>query len=91
MHKFSACIARHTHTGSHRKTTPASAESGTAQEIVKKHARWLTIAMGSYDAARHRGIAELYVCDERFGAYYDRETEGCAQFLRDAVAFWAGK
>ena len=68
-----------------------SAESGAAQEIVKKHARWLTIAMGSYDAARHRGIAELYVCDERFAAYYDRETEGCAQFLRDAVAFWAGK
>ena len=41
-----------------------------------------------YDVRRHRGIAELYVQDERFTAYYDRERPGCARFLRDAVAHW---
>ena len=31
------------------------------------------------------GIAELYVMDARFTAYYDRETPGAAPFLRDAI------
>ncbi|MBP3486306.1 MAG: TipAS antibiotic-recognition domain-containing protein, partial [Oscillospiraceae bacterium] len=38
---------------------------------------------------RHKGIAELYVADPRFTAYYDRNVAGCARFLRDAVARWA--
>ena len=42
-----------------------------------------------YDPARHRGIAELYVMDERFTAYYDKRLPGCARFLRDAVVHWA--
>lgn len=41
-----------------------------------------------YDPARHRGIAELYVMDERFTAYYDKRLSGCARFLRDAVIHW---
>ena len=40
-------------------------------------------------AAKQKGIAELYVLDDRFTAYYDRKVPGCAQFLRDAVATWA--
>ena len=44
----------------------------------------------NYDAAKHKGVAELYIADERFTAYYDREVPGCAQFLRDAVCHWAG-
>ena len=39
--------------------------------------------------AKQKGIAELYVLDDRFKAYYDRYVPGCAQFLRDAVAQWA--
>ena len=32
-----------------------------------------------------RALAELYVQDERFTAYYDKSVPGCARFLRDAV------
>ena len=31
---------------------------------------------------------ELYVMDERFTAYYDKQVSGCARFLRDAVVYW---
>ena len=58
------------------------------EEITDLHRRWLTIMGDKYDAQRHRGIAELYVQDERFTAYYDKERPGCAQFLRDAVLHW---
>jgi len=62
-----------------------SPEGEEGKAIAALHRRWLTISMGSYDAARHRGIAELYVQDERFTAYYDKAVPGCARFLRDAV------
>ena len=58
------------------------------KEIAELHRRWLTITGSKYDVQRHRGLAELYIQDERFTAYYDRERPGCAQFLRDAVLRW---
>lgn len=58
------------------------------EEIAALHRRWLTVMGDRYDAQRHRGIAELYVQDARFTAYYDRERPGCARFLRDAVLHW---
>lgn len=61
---------------------PAGAEG---EMLARLHREWLTILMPDCDDARQRGIAELYVMDERFTAYYDGETSGCAQFLRDAV------
>ena len=59
------------------------------KEITALHRRWLTIMGDKCDVQRHRGVAELYVQDERFTAYYDRERPGCARFLRDAVVHWA--
>ena len=59
------------------------------QEVTALHYRWLTIMGDQCDIRRQRGLAELYVQDERFTAYYDRERPGCAQFLRDAVLHWA--
>ena len=58
------------------------------REITALHRRWLTITGNRYAPARHRGIAELYVMDERFTAYYDKRLPGCARFLRDAVVHW---
>lgn len=66
----------------------AAPQSEEGRAITELHKQWLTVASHGYDAARHRGIAELYVTDERFTAYYDRNTAGCAQFLRDAVRYW---
>ena len=58
------------------------------KEITALHRQWLTITGNRYDPARHRGIAELYVMDARFTAYYDKQVPGCARFLRDAVVYW---
>ena len=61
------------------------------REIVRLHKRWLIGTGMPYEVNRHKGIAELYVADERFTAYYDRAVSGCAQFLRDAVHRWAAE
>lgn len=58
------------------------------KELADLHRRWLTATGNQYDVQRHRGIAELYIQDERFTAYYDKERPGCARFLRDAVIYW---
>ena len=66
-----------------------SPDSETGRELCALHRRWLAATDRHLNAAKHKGIAELYVMDERFTAYYDRAVPGCAGFLRDAVARWA--
>ena len=68
--------------------TGLSPESETGKELCALHRQWLTITGNRYDPAKHRGIAELYVMDQRFTAYYDKQVPGCARFLRDAVVHW---
>ena len=65
-----------------------SPQDEEGREITALHRRWLTVTDNRYDPAKHRGIAELYVMDERFTAYYDKAVSGCARFLRDAVNHW---
>lgn len=55
------------------------------QRLAQLHREWLTLLMPDCDDVRQAGIAELYVADERFTAYYDGEVPGCARLLRDAV------
>ena len=55
------------------------------QRIAALHRRWLSYSWEAYTPQAHAGLAELYVCDSRFTAYYDREVSGCAAFLRDAI------
>jgi hypothetical protein len=33
----------------------------------------------------HRGLAEMYVADERFVQTYEREAEGLAAYVHDAI------
>lgn len=61
---------------------PAGAEG---QRIAAMHRRWLGYTWNFYTPPAHAALVEGYVADERFTAYYDRETPGCAAFLRDAV------
>lgn len=65
--------------------TGADPAGEAGRELACLHRRWLTLTGNQYDAARHRGIAQLYVADERFTAYYDKMVPGCAHFLRDAI------
>lgn len=59
-------------------------EEGKA--LCELHRHWLAMTDKTLTAPKQKGIAELYVLDERFTAYYDRNVPGCAQFLRDAAA-----
>lgn len=72
----------------HTKLSPTSEEG---KKITQLHRRWLTISDHKYDAQKHKGLAELYVADQRFTAYYDRNLSGCAEFLHDAIVYWAGR
>ena len=49
------------------------------------------MAWGSYNKEAHAGLADMYVADERFRAYYDQDCEDGAEFLRDAILIYTGK
>lgn len=68
--------------------TGETPDSPQAQEIAKLHAVWC-FRDEKYDPQKHAQIASLYTLDKRFTAYYDREVEGCAKFLTDAVSIYA--
>ncbi len=60
-------------------------EGGLAKKACELHKKWLMCFWGSYSKQAHLGLAKMYVDDERFKAYYDGITPGCAEFLRDAI------
>lgn len=53
--------------------------------IAQMHKNWLGFTWPNYSKEAHCGVAQMYVGDERFTAYYDKAVTGCAVFLRDAV------
>ena len=58
-----------------------------ARKLCAMHARWLQMhwGEGTYSPAAHAALAEGYVADPRFTAYYDGSAgEGATAFLRDA-------
>lgn len=61
-----------------------------AQKTADLHRKWLSYAWGSYNKEAHAGLAQMYVDDERFTAYYDKEQPGSAEFLRDAILIYTG-
>lgn len=64
-------------------------EGEVGREITALHREWLTFTIRDYTPEKHRGIAQLYVLDERFTAYYDKNRPGCAAFLTACVSHWA--
>ena len=61
----------------------------TGAEIAALHKQWLCFTWPKYSREAHLGLAEAYVADERFTAYYDKTVPGCAAFLRDAIQAFA--
>ena len=59
--------------------------SELAQKACELHKKWLCYFWDSYTKEAHIGIAQMYVDDPRFTAYYDKIADGCAVFLRDAI------
>ncbi|GAV21848.1 TipAS antibiotic-recognition domain-containing protein [Carboxydothermus pertinax] len=61
-----------------------------AQKTAALHHRWLTFFWDSYSKEAHAGLADMYVADERFKAYYDKVAPGAAEFMRDAIYVYTG-
>ncbi|MGB4432222.1 MAG: TipAS antibiotic-recognition domain-containing protein [Limnochordia bacterium] len=69
------------------KEDPAGVEG---LRIAELHRKWLSFFWPTYSKEAHAGLAEMYVADERFTAYYDDQAgQGAAGFLRDAIAAYA--
>lgn len=64
--------------------------SDLAQKTADLHRQWLSFTWNKYSKEAHAGLAQMYVDDERFTAYYDRIQPGAAEFLRDAVLIYTG-
>lgn len=64
--------------------------SDIAQKAAYLHKRWITFYWSEYSKEAHAGVAQMYVDDERFTAYYDKEQPGMAEFLRDAIFIYTG-
>lgn len=62
--------------------------SELAQKAVDLHRAWLSYSWNDYSKEAHAGLAQMYVDDERFTAYYDKEQPGLAIFLRDAILIY---
>ncbi|SHI56197.1 transcriptional regulator, MerR family [Clostridium amylolyticum] len=61
------------------------------QKAADLHRQWLSYTWNKYSKEAHAGIANMYVEDQRFKAYYDKEQPGLAEFLRDAILIYTHK
>lgn len=60
-----------------------------AQHAADLHRQWLCFYWDGYSKEAHKGLAQMYVDDERFTAHYDVKQPGTAAFLRDAIMIYA--
>ncbi|MPN22182.1 HTH-type transcriptional activator mta [bioreactor metagenome] len=67
-------------------------ESNPAGELAQKacalHKEWLCLYWNHYSKEAHLALAQTYIDDPRFKAYYDAIAPGCAQFLYDALKIY---
>lgn len=68
-----------------------SPESEAAREIVQLHKEWLKKTWRQYTPAAHKGLGAMYVADQRFQSYYDKEVTGCAVLLKASIDYWSDK
>jgi len=61
-----------------------------AQKAADLHRQWLSYYWDAYTKEAHAGLAQMYVDDARFRAYYDEKQPGTAAFLRDAILIYTG-
>lgn len=66
------------------------ADGTLAKQAFALHKQWLCFYWPSYTAEAHKGLAEMYLADERFTAYYDAIAPGATRFLHDAIVAYCG-
>jgi hypothetical protein len=62
-----------------------AADSGVAMDIAEAHRQHVCRNFYDCSYAMQRGLAEMFVADERFQATYEELAEGAARWFRDAV------
>ncbi len=69
------------------KNMEKGAESKEVQDLIEKHYNALR---NFYEPTheRYRGLADMYVSDPRFTAYYEKYAKGLAQFMHDAMIYY---
>jgi DNA-binding transcriptional MerR regulator len=78
-----------------RSTLSQALETGDpagelAQKAADLHQQWICYYWKEYSKEAHAGLAQMYVDDERFTAYYDKDHPGTAEFFRDAIYIYTG-
>jgi len=73
-------------------TTPGNDVSlAPVKELVVLHHQWVAARVPKLSTAMYLGIADLYVTDDRFQAYYDAITPNGAIFLNQAIHYYFDK
>lgn len=62
-------------------------KSTYSKKVAELHKRWIELAWGTYSIDAHHNLVQMYVEDERFKKYYDKNQEGLAVLLRNAVFY----
>ncbi len=63
----------------------APADGPVAQDLAEQHRQYLTRWFYDCGYEMHRGLAEMYVADERFTQTFDAVAPGLAQYFHDAI------
>lgn len=66
-----------------RAREPADGEA--ARALAERHRDHISRWFYPCSPMMHRGLAEMYVADERFARTYEREAEGLAAYIHDAI------
>jgi MerR family transcriptional regulator, thiopeptide resistance regulator len=66
------------------------ATGAAARALAERHREHLSRSFYPCSPQMHRGLAEMYVADERFRRNYEREAAGLATYLHDAIVANAG-
>ena len=68
-----------------------SSDSETAQQLVKKLQDYITANFYHCTDDILAGLGQMYVCDERFKNNIDRNGEGTAEFVAEAIKIYCKK
>lgn len=61
------------------------ADGPDARALAERHRRHISRWFYPCSPRMHRGLAGMYLADERFAQTYEREAEGLAAYVRDAI------
>ena len=61
------------------------ADDAAARSLAERHREHISRWFYPCSPRMHRGLAEMYIADERFKRSYEREAAGLAAYVHDAI------